>query len=238
MILLLILHVFFVAAFSQELYIAAASSLNKVLPEIVRKFEREHPNSEIKISFASSGHLYAQIKGGAPYQVFISADTLYPKKLIKDGFALKDSYTEYASGLLAVYGRVKGDSLKDVLKGAKRIAVANPRHAPYGKAAVELLKRIGLFGEVRRKLIYGANVSQAVQFVHSGGADMGIVAYSLVISMEGVKPIDRRLYSPIIHAAVVTSKGKGDEIAYTFLRFLTSPPAKEVLKRHGFLVPR
>ncbi len=223
-------------SFGQTLYVAAASSLQRLMPQLVEEFKSYYPGVKVKVSFASSGHLYAQIAGGAPYHVFVSADSFYTKKLIRRKKALKDSYTEYAKGLLALYGNLKGSDIKRTLEEAKRVAVANPRHAPYGKAAVQALKSLGLYERLRRKLVYGANVSQALQFVHSGGADVGIVALSLVVGRDRYITLPEELYRPVIHSAVITLKGKDSEPAKEFINFLTSQKAKEVLKRFGFKV--
>jgi molybdate transport system substrate-binding protein len=235
---LIILLSLFIQANSEELYIASASSLSRMLPKIVKEFRKENPDTDVKISFASSGHLYAQIKGGAPYHVFVSVDTVYPKKLVEEGSALKESYTEYAIGILALYGKIKsGDVVRSLLE-ANKIAIASPKHAPYGRAAIELIKSLNLLDKVKAKLVYGANVSQAVQFVHTGGVDVGIVAYSLVYDKENTVPLPDEQYPKVRHAAVITLEGKDENTARKFIDFLTSKKAKEIIKEFGFKIPQ
>ncbi len=238
MALLLIPLLILSLSYAQTLYIASASSFHRVLPVLVREFKLEFPNAKIKLTFSSSGHLYAQIKGGAPYDLFISADTFYTKKLIESGKALESSYVEYAEGLLALYGSFEGNDLKEILLKADKIAIANPKHAPYGRAAVEFLKNLGIYDYVRKKIVYGANVSQALQFVYSRGAQVGIVAYSLVKGKEGVLLPPEELYTPIKHSAVITIKGMQKDVSKDFIEFLNSARAVEILKEYGFKVSR
>ena len=233
LVLLLVLVSFSVA---EPLRIAAASSLRFALEEISKKFKEKY-NAELLISYGASGHFYLQIKHGAPYDVFLSANSLYPRRLIEEGRALKSSYTVFAKGRLVLF-TVKDIELKDysVLLKVDRIAMANPKYAPYGKAAMEFLKNAGLYPKVRHKLVYGANVSQAFQFTASGGADVGIVALSLVIPYGKGRwlEVPPELYSPVEHAGVITIQAKNKELAKEFLNFLKSKDAEGVFKRFGF----
>ena len=235
---LLLLLIFLISfSFSESLRVAAASSLRFALQELAEKFEKKY-NAKLLISYGASGHFYLQIKHGAPYDVFLSANALYPRKLIEEGRALKDSYTVFAKGRLVLF-TVKEIELKDysVLLKVKRIAMANPKYAPYGKAAMEFLKNAGLYPKVRHKLVYGANVSQAFQFTASGGADVGIVALSLVIPYGKGKwlEVSQKLYSPVEHAGVITAQARNKELARKFLEFLKSKDAEGVFKKYGFL---
>ncbi len=221
---------------AEPLRIAAASSLRFALEEISKKFQKKY-KTELLISYGASGHFYLQIKHGAPYDVFLSANATYPRKLVEKGRALKDTYTVFAKGRLVLF-TVKDIELKDysVLLKVKRIALANPKYAPYGKAAMEFLKNAGLYPKVRHKLVYGANVSQAFQFTASGGADIGLVALSLVIPFGKGRwlEVSPELYSPVEHAGVVTVQTKNRELAKEFLNFLKSKDAEGVFKRYGF----
>lgn len=223
---------------AEPLRVAAASSMRFALEEIVKKFEEKYKTG-VSISYGASGHFYIQIKHGAPYDVFLSANALYPKKLVDEGKALKESYTTFAKGRLALF-TVKDIELNNysVLLKVKRIAVANPKYAPYGKAAIEFLKNAGLYYKVKPKLVYGANVSQAFQFTASGGADIGIVALSLLKPYGKGKwlEVDRNLYSPVEHAGVITLRGGKKKAAWKFLKFLNSDYAKGVFKKYGFSV--
>jgi len=226
-------------AFGEPLKVAAASSLRFALEEIKREFERR-TGEKVSVSYGASGHFYLQIKNGAPYEVFLSANALYPIKLVEEGKAVKESYREFARGRLALFTKREDLSLTglSVLTSpkVKRIAVANPKYAPYGIAAVQVLKNSGLYPRIRHKLLFGANVSQAFQFVVSGGADVGLVALSLVIPYGEGKflEVPGELYTPVRHGAVITIFGKDRRLAWEFLDFLSSDYSKEVLERYGF----
>jgi len=224
-------------SFAQSLHIAAASSLRGPLEEIGKLFSQKHPDVKLYFSYGASGNLYRQILGGAPYDLFLSASELYTNKLYEKGEAGKP--VPFARGRLVIFSRNLDVRGPEVLRGADRIAMANPRYAPYGVAALEFLKKVGLYEEVRRKLLQGTNVAQAFQFVVSGGAEVGIVSLSLAVGYgKGsywVVPED--MHSPIRHVAVITERGMNNKMAESFLRFLTSPKAGEVLKRYGFGVP-
>jgi len=240
MIFILVL-LLFAFSFSETLRIAAASSFRFALNPIIKEFERKTGN-KVLVSYGASGHFYIQIKNGAPYDIFISANEIYPKKLIESGKAVKASYTVFARGKLVLF-TTKDIELKDykvlLFPEVETIAIANPKHAPYGRAAVEFLKNAGLYEKVLKKLVYGSNVSQAFQYVVSGGADVGLVALSLVIPYGKGKYllIDQKLYSPVNNVAVITEYGKSKKASWEFLKFLTSPFARKVLKEYGYEVP-
>ena len=225
-------------SFAESITVAVASSLRPPVEEIARIFEKKK-GVRVRLSFGSSGTLYRQILGGAPYDLFLSASRVYAEELVKRGSAVKGSLRIFARGKLAVFnlsGEVSG--LESLLK-ANRIAVANPRFAPYGKAAVETLKKAGLYQKLRSRLVYGSNVGQAFQFVVSGGADYGLVSLSMIKAFgKGyywIVPQD--LYSPIDHAVIITDRGSRNKLSYEFLDFLKSEEAKEILSRFGFEVP-
>lgn len=224
-------------SYGEVLYVAAAASFRPVLERIVPIFEREK-GVKVKLSFSSSGNLYRQILGGAPLEVFISANEIYPELLVKRGYAARKTLTEFARGRLALFSlKIKIKGFDDLLK-ARRVAIANPRHAPYGKAAVEVLKRSGFYEKVKGKLVYGANVGQAFQFVISGGADFGIVALSLVraYGRGDYWVVPSELHPPIKHVAVATLKGKDRKAVKEFLLFLKDKRVKDVLEDLGFEV--
>ncbi|EDP74638.1 molybdate periplasmic binding protein [Hydrogenivirga sp. 128-5-R1-1] len=233
---LLLVLLLVVAAYSQTIYVASASSMRPLMEEVTEVFEKGS-GVELKVSYGSSGNLFRQILGGAPYDVFISANEMYPERLLELGRAYHP--TLFARGRLVIF------TLKPELKGieglrsARRIAVANPRHAPYGRAAVEFLKKEGLYEELRTRLVFGSNVAQAFQFVVSGGADVGIVSLSLALTYpEGhytILPEDR--YPPIRHVAVLTERGRKKEVVLKFLEFLKSPEFKSMLEKFGFGAP-
>ncbi len=239
LLILLLLLISFASA--ETLHIAVASSMRPVLSKVVSMFEKKNKDVHVKLSFGSSGNLYGQILGGAPYDIFISANAVYPEKLVEKGYALKDSYTKFARGRLVIF-TIRDLNLSaglDVLKEVARIVIANPRHAPYGRAAVEVLKRYGIYDELRGKLIYGSNVAQAFQFVVSGGAEAGLVAFSLVKAYGGGNYwiVPSEMHSPIKHVAVITVRGKDKRYAVEFLRFLKDREIQKILKDNGFEVP-
>ncbi|NPA32001.1 MAG: molybdate ABC transporter substrate-binding protein [Aquificae bacterium] len=239
--LLLLFLLSFIFSFSETLRVACASSFRFAFEEIKKAFERTH-GTKLLITYGASGHFYIQIKNGAPYDVFISANELYPKKLIEEGKAVKDSYTVFSKGILTLF-TLKNLDLSDynvlASKDVGKIAIANPKHAPYGKAALAFLKNTGLYDKVKEKLVYGSNVSQAFQYVVTGGADVGLVALSLVLPFgKGrYRIIEQELYPEIRNVAVLTLRAKEKQKAWDFVRFLLSDEAKKILKRYGFALP-
>ncbi len=229
-----LLLLIFSLSFGESLYVAVASSMRPLMEELKEEFERKNPGVEIKVSYASSGSIYRQILGGAPYEVFLSANEVYPEKLYERGFATKP--VPFAEGRLVIFSLRHRVEDERVLLIAKRIAIASPRHAPYGIAGVEFLKNAGLYDRVRGKLVYGSNVAQAFQFVVSGGADVGIVSLSLVKTYRrgSYSVVAKDKHSPIIHSAVITSKGKTSPVAREFVDFLLSEEVKKLLLHHGF----
>ncbi len=220
---------------AQTLLVAVAAGLRPPAEEIADLFQRR-TGVRIKLSFASSGALYRQILGGAPYDVFLSADPYYAQELIRRGRAVEGSLTVFAYGKLVLFClRLDTSRGLDTLRLARRVAIANPRYAPYGRAAVEVLKRSGLYGKIRDRIVTGSNVEQAFQFVAAGGADCGLVSLSLARSFgEGSYwVVPGELYEPVVHAAVAL---RGVEPVFEFLRFLKGKEAKEILRKYGFEV--
>ena len=171
-----------------KILIAAASDLNFAMNKICHDFEKAHPGVKVEVSYGSSGNFYAQIKQGAPYDIFFSADASYPALLEEEGFAVKDQKRLYAVGRIVLWIPKKSvlnprRGLNIILEpGLKKLAIANPKHAPYGRAAEESLRYYGLWDKVQGKLVFGENISQTAQFVQTGAADAGIIAMSLAIS--------------------------------------------------------
>jgi len=234
------------SAQAQTLRIAAASDLQFVLPDLAAQYEKQ-TGIKLAITYGSSGNFFAQIQNGAPFDLFFSADLDYPKNLIQAGFADSDSLQIYAAGRLVLW--LPPDSPLDPAVGLKalldpriqKIAVANPEHAPYGRAAVAALQGAGLYDQLKPKLVFGENISQAAQFVQSGSAQAGLIALSLALSpaMKNGKrwdiPADR--YPPIEQAVVVLKSSPNVQPAFSFLTFLKSPQARATFERYGFEVP-
>jgi molybdate transport system substrate-binding protein len=216
--------------------VAAASDLQPLSSSISDSFQRIS-GSSIAFTFGSSGMLAQQIRQGAPYHVFLSANERFVGDLARAGAVDPASVRVYAIGRLAVWSRDgKTRSLQDAAAPRIRhVAIANPAHAPYGQAAVEALKKAGLYDRVRDRLVMAENVRQALQFVESGNAEAGIIAWSLVIGRGGVL-VPQELHSPIRQSAAAT-KG-ASAAARRFLEFLGSEKGLALLEAGGFGRPR
>lgn len=231
-------------ACAETLMVAAASDLTYTIGELARTFQKEVPGAQVRTSLGASGNLFAQIKNGAPFDVFMSADMLYPARLAKEGAADPSSLAIYAIGRLAVWSVNPAFDLKQgmaVFKDARltRVAIANPDVAPYGRAAKSALQAHGVWDAVSGKLVTGENIAQTAQFVQTGNAQIGIVSYATVLAprLRGVGSyylVPEAGLSPIEQGAIVTTRGKANPLAARFMRFLQSPAAREILQRHGF----
>lgn len=227
--------------------VAAASDLTYAMNEIAANFEKA-TGCTVRVSTGSSGNFLTQIENGAPFDVFFSADIAYPKKLEADGFATRGSTYLYAIGKIALWTR--RDSRVDVGKGllalrdpaVGKIAIANPEHAPYGRAAEEALRQAGVYEAVKDRLVLGENISQAAEFVESGNADAGILALSLLLSPElkdkgRAWNIPENLYIPIQQGAVAVRAAANPQGARQFLEFIKMPATVALLERYGFVLP-
>jgi len=222
-----------------EIRVAAASDLKFALDEITTAFTNRHSEHTVKATYGASGNLFAQIENGAPFDVFLSADTNYPHRLIENGHAT--NFFLYAEGHLALWAPnsskldVEKLGLKALLDpSVRKIAIANPAHAPYGRAAVTALKEAGIYDRITNSLVLGENVAQTAQFVQSGGADAGILALSLVRSppMRG-KGRHFEIPSALQQGGVVMTRSKNAGAAETFRAFLAGPEVRATLARYG-----
>jgi molybdate transport system substrate-binding protein len=231
----------------QEIRVAAAADLNSAMVDLSGQFEKQ-TGIKVNVTSGSSGNFFSQIQNGAPFDLFFSADIEYPRKLAAAGFAEPETLCEYALGRIAIW--VPAGTKPDVAKqgwnalldaSVQKIAIANPEHAPYGRAAVSALQKAGLYDQVKTKLVYGENISQAAQFVQSGNAQAGIIALSLAISpgmREGkIWEIPAEMYPPIQQGAVVLKSAKSKNAARAFLEFVGSPAGRKILEKHGFAIP-
>ncbi len=230
-----------------EVTVAAASDLTYAMNEIAANFEKE-TGCSVKVSYGSSGNFLTQIENGAPFDVFFSADIAYPKKLEAEGLAAPESTYLYAIGKIVLW--TPKDSNLELAKGlgvlrdpsVKKISIANPAHAPYGRAAEEALRKAGVYDVVKDRLVLGENISQAAQFVQSGNADAGIIALSLAASptMKGdgrYEKIPDDLYTPIEQGAVVTRAASNPKGARMLLDFTKISATAEIFDRFGFTLP-
>jgi len=239
---------FSICVSAQEITVAAAADLSTALPEIVAAYTK-HTGQNVKLSFGSSGNLANQIRNGAPFDVLFSADESYPAELVENGLAQKDSLYRYAVGRLVLWvpndlplnlQRLGMQALLD--PSIKKIAIANPLHAPYGRAAEAALKHFGVYEKIAPRLVLGENISQAAQFVESGNAQAGLIALSHALSPAlkdkgnyWTVPLDA--YPTLNQAAVVVSKSKNPEAAHKFLDFVRGPDGTSLLNNYGFSVP-
>jgi len=230
--------------YAQELTVAAAADLQFAMQDIATQFQKQSGTS-VRVSYGSSGNFYQQLQNGAPFDLFFSANVDYARKLESAGLTEPGSLYPYATGKIVLW--VPQESKVDVSAGLaalldpaiKKVAIANPAHAPYGQAAVAALKREGLYDQVAGKLVMGENISQAASFVASGAADAGIVALSLAVS-QNMKDKGRYFeipvsdYPAIEQACVILKSAKDKEAAKKFLEFVKSPAAREILAKYGF----
>lgn len=225
--------------------IAAASSLKFALDSIVKAFESGHP-VQVDVSYGSSGKLFEQISNGAPFDIFFSADMDYPSLLKQKNMAVAEPY-RYAIGRLVVWSKkidVRNRGIKSLLDpGVKKISIANPSYAPYGKRAEEALTHFEMLEKVRGMLVYGQNISQAAQFVTSGAADVGIIALSLALSPNmkrengGYFIIPDNSHQPLEQGVVITRHGAANALAKTFVDFVKEEKAIAILLYFGFMTP-
>ncbi len=231
-------------AFAQEIRIAAASDLSSALPEIVKQFEASSPCRAV-VSYGSSGNFFQQLQNAAPFDVFLSADLEYPQNLQVAGLTVSNTLTPYASGKLVLWAR--HEAKLDLSQGLKvlatsavhKVAIANPQHAPYGKAAVAALRSAGLYDQLSAKLVLGENVSQAAVFAQSGNAEAGLIPLSLALSPAmrsagSYIELPTSSYPPIHQAAVVLKTSKNQPCATKLVLFLKSDKAQHTLQQFGF----
>jgi molybdate transport system substrate-binding protein len=227
--------------------VAAASDLTYAMNEIAANFEKA-TGCTVRLSLGSSGNFLTQIENGAPFDVFFSADIAYPKKLEGEGLAAPGSTYLYAIGKIALWTRK--DSRVDVGKGfaslrdpsVQKIAIANPAHAPYGRAAEEALRQAGVYDAVKDRLVLGENISQTAEFVESGNADVGIIALSLMLSPTMKDKgrawnVPENLYAPIQQGVVAVRAAANPQGARQFLDYIKMPATAALLERYGFVLP-
>jgi molybdate transport system substrate-binding protein len=229
----------------EKITIAAAADLKFALDEIVGLFNRTHPTDRVETVYGSSGKFHTQIRQGAPFDLYFSADIAYPRKLEEQGFAASE-VQPYALGRIVLWSPSRDASkmtLADLADSSMRkIAIANPKHAPYGKRAEEALKAAGVWEKVEARLVYGENIAQAAQFVQSGNAQIGIIALSLALSPElakqgGYALISDRLHQPLEQGFIVTRRAADNPLAQAFARFMVGKEARAVMSRYGFVLP-
>lgn len=232
------------AARAGQITVAAAADLKFAMDEIAAVFQQEHEEEKIDAIYGSSGKFYAQIKEGAPYDVFFSADVGYARSLYLEGLAVTKPAL-YALGRIVLWSPMLDAtklSLDDLKSGQfQKIAIANPKHAPYGKRAEEALKAAGVWDKVQDKLVFGDNVAQTAQFAESGNAQIGIIALSLALNPQlaakgGCALIPAELHEPLEQAYVITKHGAASALARRFVQFMKTQKARRIMVRYGFVL--
>lgn len=232
-----------------SLTIAAAADLKFALDELAAEFRTNHPAISVRLSYGSSGNFYAQLQNRAPFDLFFSADIDYPRRLADAGHALDADVFLYAVGRIVLW--VPASSPIDVetlghrallSPAAKRVAIANPRHAPYGVAAVAAMKSLSVHDRVGPRLVLGENIAQTAQFVQSGAADLGIIALSLAIAPQMRDAgrwweIPLEAYPRMDQGGVILNWTRHPAAARAFRDFVLGEHGREVLKRYGFFLP-
>ena len=222
----------------RTLSIAAASDLQFAMEEIVRGFRAAHPDVDVQVAYGSSGNFYAQIPNGAPFDLFLSADVDYARRL-----APADSVFVYAVGRIVVWAPVSSavELRMSALAGdaVKHVAIANPQHAPYGRAAEAALRSAGVWDAVKPKLVLGENIAQTLEFVESGAADVGIVALSLALAPAARDrgrywEVPLEMYPRIEQGGAILPRARDRELARAFRDYMMSGGGAAVLRRYGF----
>ncbi|MDQ1338800.1 MAG: molybdate transport system substrate-binding protein [Campylobacterota bacterium] len=232
--------------FAGEINIAVAANVGYAMDELKEEFKKSYPNTRVIVTLGSSGKLTAQIKNGAPYGIFMSADMEYPEALYNEGLAVAKPII-YANGALAYLSSKKLDFSKGIKilngKDISKIAIANPKTAPYGAAAIEAIKKSGIYEEIKGNFVYGESISQAVSYAVTA-ADVGLVPKSslygdkMIKYKEGINwtSVDEKLYSPIEQGLVILKNTQNNAEYKAFYDFILSQKAKEIFKRYGYIV--
>ncbi|HEY9042132.1 MAG TPA: molybdate ABC transporter substrate-binding protein [Rheinheimera sp.] len=229
-----------------KLTIAAASDLRYAMADIVSLFQQQN-QLDVRVIYGASGKLSTQIRHGAPYDMFFSADISFAGRLYQDGFAAT-APQPYALGHLVLWSPkqnmagIKLEQLAELAELAEldfaRIAIAQPAHAPYGQRAKQALQTAGVWQKVEPKIVYGENIAQTAQLAQSGGADIAIIAQSLArfpeLAGQGYQPINTELHQPLLQAYVITRHGAANTAARQFSAFMTTPQALSIMQHYGF----
>jgi molybdate transport system substrate-binding protein len=232
---------------AQEITVAAAADLQFAMQEVGTRFQQESGKT-VKLIYGSSGNFAQQLQNGAPFDMFFSANLDYPRQLEAAGLTEPGTFHQYAIGKIVLWA--PNDSKLDLSSGLKalldpsikKIAIANPQHAPYGKAAVAAMQKESIYDQVKDKFVLGENISQTASFVASGSADVGIIALSLALS-PNMKDKGRYAevpagdYPAIEQACVIMRSSKNKDIAQQFLKFIQSPPIRALFTKYGFAIP-
>mgnify|MGYP002635256822 CR=1 FL=1 len=231
--------------FAGKINIAVAANVSYAIDELKKAFNQQYPHTKVQVTLGSSGKLTAQIKNGAPYDLFMSANMIYPNALYKEALAITKPLI-YAQGSLAYLSGKKQNFEKGILlikeKGIKRIAIANPKTAPYGIATIEALKNSHIYDEVLNKFVYAESISQTVSYAITA-ADIGFIAKSSLYSPKMSKykknihyaDVNPKLYTPINQGMVILKKAQGNDEVSAFYNFILGKQAKEIFNKFGYI---
>jgi molybdate transport system substrate-binding protein len=233
--------------FSGDINIAVAANVSYAIDDLKKEFNKLYPNTNVKVTLGSSGKLTAQIKNGAPYDLFMAANMKYPQALYKDDLAVTKPLV-YAQGSLAFLSTKKIDFSKGIellkQKDIRKIAITNPKTAPYGTASVEAMKNAKIYEEIKNKFVFAESISQTVAYSVTA-ADIGFIAKSSLFSdkmskyKQGVNwySVDTKLYTPINQGIVILKKAQNNSEVKAFYSFILSKKAKKIFEEFGYLVP-
>lgn len=225
-------------AFADSVNVAVAANFTAVAEELAAMFAAE-TGHKAELSFGATGGLYTQISQAAPFGVFLAADTARPELAIAEGFGVEGTFFVYAEGRLALYGPGRDLSDGEAALRAEfgKLSVADPQAAPYGQAAVETMTALGLYEALEPRIVWGENISQTLQFVESGNAELGFVAASQVLGKPDQWLVPADLHAPIAQGAVLLKEGETNPAALAFIDFLKSDAAVAVIEAAGYSVP-
>ncbi len=231
---------------AEKITVAAAADLKFAMDEVVTSFKKSNPTEEVEVIYGSSGKAHTQIQQGAPYDLYFSADVAFPQELIKGGFAASTEVIPYALGRIVLWSSSR-DASKMTLASLTdpkitHIAIANPKHAPYGKRAEEALRASELWEKVEPKMIYGENITQTAQFVQTGNAEIGILALSIAMAPElsskgGHYLIPDNLHEPLNQGFIILKRAENNKLAKQFADYMRSKDTLVVMTKYGFVLP-
>lgn len=235
-------------AFADKITVFAAADLRFALDEVKKEFLKQSPNNELEMIYGSSGKGLHQIENGAPYDLYFSANEAFVEKLYKEGH-VTEAPKLYAVGRVVLWSKNPNFDAKkgfENLKApwVKKIAIANPTHAPYGEKAKQAMESLGIYKDIESKLVLGENISHTAQFIESGAADIGVIALSLALAptiAQGTNPnyylIDYKLHEPLLQGYSITKYAKDNKLAREFYNYVNTDKGKAILKQFGFDIP-
>ena len=244
-ILVLMALAFAPAVLAERITIAAASDLKGCLDEVAANFRKAHAGDEVEVVYGSSGKFKTQIEQGAPFDLFFSADVAFPRDLLQANLAVGEVHP-YGIGRIVLWSKTidaKALSLADLTRtDIRKIAIANPQHAPYGERAEEALRASGVWENVEGKLVLGENIAQTAQFAESGNAQVAIIALSLVLGPEmsgkgSYSLVPDSLHEPLEQGFVITKRAADNALAKAFADYMGSGETRAVMVRYGFALP-